>query len=208
MRKLLPIVLFPALWTPLWAQNSDIALLLNVSRIRWDFGVVKRTEYRIGFQGSYARQLLERRTGRLYLEVPASLFAPPVGAGVTTNVGEILEIARPRSIVFVTPGLRYHYNVTARVALYTAAGGGIALRQQERIRLLPRPDRPNASELLGIRSGWKGSPAMDVAGGVALRLTRLLSLRGEFRTFRTTAVAGYGSGRSYPSLHGGVGFHF
>ncbi|MBL8212623.1 MAG: hypothetical protein JNK87_18055 [Bryobacterales bacterium] len=208
MRKILQIALLPALLTPLCAQNSDVSLLLNFTRIRWDFGVFQRTETRIGVQGSYARQLLEQRSGRLYLEVPASLFAPPTGEGIRFDGPGIISIARPFSIVFVTPGLRYHYNVTPRVALYAALGGGIALRQQERITLLPRPDRPNVPELVGLQKGWKGSPAMDVAGGVAFRLTRLLSLRGEFRTFRTTSVPGYGSGRNYPSLHGGMGFHF
>ena len=208
VRKILQVALLPALLAPLSAQNSDISLLVNVTRIHWDFGVIRRTETRIGVQGSYARQLLERRSGRLYLEVPASLFAPPTGEGVRFDSPGIISIARPFSIVFVTPGVRYHYSVAPRVALYAAVGGGIAIRQQERITLLPRPDRPNASELVGIQKGWKGSPAMDLAGGVAFRITRLLSLRGEFRTFRTTAVAGYGSGRNYPSLHGGMGFHF
>ena len=204
VRKILQIALLPALLTPLCAQNSDVSLLLNVTRVNWNVGVVQARQFRIGVQGSYARQLLERRSGRLYLEVPVSVFAPPTGEGIRFDNQGSVSVARPFSIVFLTPGVRYHYNVTPRVALYAALGAGTALRQQERVTVLTR----GLGQTLEVDKGWKGSPAMDVAGGVAFRLTRLLSLRGEFRTFRTTSVPGYGSGRNYPSLHGGMGFHF
>jgi opacity protein-like surface antigen len=202
------LVVLVALAGPALAQNSDVAILFNVSRAKWDFGTVGRTEYRIGLQGSYAWQVLERRTGRLYIEVPVSNFAPPIGQGVITNIGEVNEIAVPRSVVFVTPGVRYHFNVRPRLAIYAMAGGGMALRQQRVSATRLRPEAPATSELLYVRSGWKGSPAINVGAGVAFRLTRLLSLRAELRAFRTSSVAGFGTGRNYPSAHVGLGFRF
>lgn len=203
------VLLVTTLAAPAVAQNSDIAVLVNVSKLEWDFGTRTQTEYRIGVQGSYARQILERRAGRLYFELPASLFAPPIGQGVITSAPSgNSEIARPESIIFVTPGIRYHYSVKPRLALYAAAGVGIAIRERDVLVIRPKPEPPGAVELLSIRTNWKGSPAFNLAGGIAFRLTRLLSLRGELRTFQTTSVPGYGSGRSYPSVHMGIGFHF
>ena len=193
---------------PALAQNSDLAILFNVSIAKWEFGTVSETQYRIGAQGSYAWQILERRTGRLYIEVPVSSFAPPIRQGVITSLGDINQIARPESVIFATPGIRYYFNVKPRVAIYAAVGAGIALRQQKVFLMRPRPETSQVSELHSVRTGWKGSPAFDVAGGLDFRLTRLLRIRGEQRAFRTSSAPGYGTGRNYPSAHAGFGFHF
>lgn len=193
---------------PALAQNSDLAILFNATRWKWDFGSRSEVQYRIGVQGSYAWQLLERRTGRLYIELPVCSFSPPLGQGVVTSIGGVSEIAVPRSVVFITPGVRYHFNLKPRIALYAVAGAGVAIRQQRVSVMRPGPETPERGELVSVRSGSKGSPAFDVGGGLSFRLTRLLSLRGELRSFRTSAVRGFGTGRNYPSVHVGLGFHF
>lgn len=190
------------------AQNSDLAILFSATVARFDFGTRTETQYRIGLQANYAWQLLERPAGRLYLELPVSSFAGPVGQGSITDLGPVREIARPERVVFATPGLRYHLNLTPRIVLYAAGGVGVAIRQRKVFTVGTAPTMPGVSPLYGIRTGWNGRAAFDLGAGLDFRLTRLLSVRGEFRNFRTSSVAGYGTGRQYPSAHVGFAFHF
>ena len=208
MKLTLLALVFILCISPLAAQNSDIGLHFSAAVNRFNFGTRVETQYRIGVQVNYARQLLERRAGRLYLELPVSSYAAPVGQGIITALGAIREIARPERIVFVTPGLRYHLNLSPRFAVYASAGVGVAVRQQKIFSLAPIAEGALGSPLLGTRIGWKGSPAGNLGAGIDFRLTRLLSLRGEFRSFRTTSVPGFGTGRQYPTVHAGLGFHF
>jgi opacity protein-like surface antigen len=86
-------------------QNSDLGLLLGVSHYSGHTPV--------GGQVNYARQLLENRHGRLYLELP--VFVP-------------LTRGSHSGTVFITPGLRYHLNLNERVAVYVSADAGIAIQ--------------------------------------------------------------------------------
>jgi hypothetical protein len=207
--KLAPLVLLALLCIgPAAAQNSDIGILFSAAVNRFDLGSHVETQYRVGLQVNYARQLLERRAGRLYLELPINSYAAPFGQGVTRDLGYVHEIARPERIVFVTPGIRYHLYLKPRLAVYASVGAGVAIRQQKVFTFAPLPEGALWSPLLGTRIGWKGSVAGNVGAGLDFRLTRLLSLRAEFRSFRTTSVPGFGTGRQYPTVHAGLGFHF
>jgi len=207
--KLAPLALLPLLGIgPVAAQNSDIGVLFSAAVNRFDFGSHVKTHYRVGVQVNYARQLLERRAGRLYLELPVSSYAAPFGQGILTDLDYVREIARPERILFVTPGIRYHLHLKPRLAIYASIGAGVAIRQQKVFTFAPLPDGAPGSPLLGTRIGWKGSFAGNLGAGLDFRLTRLLSLRGEFRTFRTTSVPGFGAGSHYPTFHAGLGFHF
>jgi hypothetical protein len=117
------------------AQNSDLGLL----------GEVSYRGPRYGLQVNYARQLLERPAGRLYLEVPLIIPVTPYRRG----------FAR----IFITPGLRYHRNLTDRTALYGSGGVGF----------VSTPFNPRIS--------W----AVTFGGGLDYRLTRLWSVRGDIR---------------------------
>jgi hypothetical protein len=187
------------------AQNSDLAILLNGSRVQFHLGLRTETQYRVGVQVNYAWQILEGSAGRLYLEVPISSLSPPVGQGTTEDTGSVREIRRPQFVFFATPGLRYHISIQPRLALYFALGAGLALRQQT-IRTILQEETQAITIM--TRSGWKGSPAFDVGGGLDFRLTRLLSLRGELRSFRTTSAPGFGTGRNYAAAHLGLAFHY
>jgi opacity protein-like surface antigen len=192
--------------SPAMAQNSDLGILFSAAVVKFDFGTRTETQYRIGVQGNYALQLLERKAGRLYVEIPVSSYSGPVRQGTFSLLGALTETARPERVVFATPGLRYHFNLTRRFAVYAAVGGGIAWRQQK--IFVFAPNGSPASTLLDTRTTHKLSGAFDAGAGVDFRLTRLLSLRGEFRTFRTSAQSGYGDGRTYPTGHIGLAFHF
>jgi opacity protein-like surface antigen len=198
-----------AIVAPAMAQNSDVGVLFNAVRTRFNFGTRVETQYRIGVQANYARQVLEGRGGRLYIEVPISSFRGPVGQGVIAAIGDGLsQISRPEGVIFVTPGVRYHFNLKPRLAVYAGVGGGIALRQQKFFLASPRPDSSLAVDVISQHSDWKVSGAFDFGAGLDFRLTRLLSLRGEVRSFRTSSQPGFGDGRQYPSAHVGLAFHF
>lgn len=193
---------------PVLAQNSDLGVLLNASVNRFHLGPRTETQYRIGVQVNYAWQVLERAAGRLYIEVPVSSFSGPVGQSVTEEVNGLREVRRPELVLFGTPGVRYHIHLTPRLALYVAAGAGIALRQQKITTMSDARTEPGVFIAVASRRSWTGSPAFNIGGGLDFRLTRLLSLRGELRTFRTSELRGFGSGQNYPSAHVGLGFHF
>jgi len=144
------------------AQNSDFGLLL---------GVTHSSETRFGMQANYAWQFLERPAGRLYLELP--VFIPVAPRGEPNFVR-----------IYFTPGIRYHFNLSSRIALYAAAGGGIA----------SRPQRPSVSG------------AFNLGGGVDYRLSRLWSLRVDARDL--VASSKVDGGRNNPSVMFGLGFHF
>jgi opacity protein-like surface antigen len=82
---------------------------------------------------------------------------------------------------FFTPGLRYHYNLASRVAIYAAAGAGIA-HKEERFGTV-------VGNRVIERDESNTGGAYNFGGGLDFRLTRLWSLRGEVRSFRTTQAA-------------------
>jgi hypothetical protein len=169
-----PVILLAA--GALHGQNSDLGLLVGASDVESTTrdGVV-RDNVTGGFQINYAWQLVEGRGGRLYVEVPFQVIANEnrvVGPGV---------VSQTKFNFFLTPGLRYQYNVAPRVGLYVAAGGGLAMKGEER-RVVG-----GGSVVTNVKSTAGGG--FNFGGGLDFRLTRLWSLRGELRNFRTTKSA-------------------
>jgi hypothetical protein len=187
------------------AQNSDLGILFSVSETKYTAAPITTTNYGIGIQANYSWQILESPSGRLYIEVPGSYLTGPSFQWVFTQSGAATQTFQPVGAAFVTPGLRYHFNVKPRLAVHAAVGGGIAVREQQ---ISTRVEEPNNSSQLSINTGWKGSPAYDLGAGFDFRLTRLLSLRGELRRFRTTAQHGFGDGKTYPVVDIGLALHF
>lgn len=180
------------------AQNSDLGFLFGFAQRNASIrDNVIRGEVQAGFQINYARQLMEGRGGRLYLELPV-LFAGGSNGELSDRV-----IGRAGGIVFVTPGLRYHYNLTPRVALYAAGGGGIAHKQE-------RFGTRTGNQIVEVDRSNTGG-AFNVGGGLDFRLTKLWSLRGEARSFRTTQATSLQTNtfsRRNVSAQFGVALHF
>ena len=119
------------------AQNSDLGIMFTGS---WHTTVYnadpqytyKLTNASIGLQANYAWQLFENAKGRLYVEAPVAIFSSNFGKNTSIQVsGNNFTYGFPQSpVIFFTPGVRYHYNVKPRVALYAAAGGGLALNRE------------------------------------------------------------------------------
>jgi hypothetical protein len=157
------------------AQNSDISILFGTSesKILYDTSAPQLggpTRRIVSLQAVYARQFYENGKNRLYFEIPF----------VTSGA------------VFVTPGMRYQFNLTNRVGIYAFAGAGVAAQQR----------------FVGNDSGWRANFAYDFGGGLDYRLTRLISLRGELRRIRPTPQPTFGNGGAYPAAQFGFAFHF
>lgn len=157
------------------AQNSDVSILFGTSesKILVDASAPQLggpTRRIITLQAVYARQFYENGKNRLYFEIPF----------VTSGA------------IFVTPGLRYQFNVTNRLGIYAFAGAGVAAQQR----------------FVGSDSGWRANFAYNFGGGLDYRVTRLISLRGELRKLRPTPQPTFDNGGAYPAAQFGFAFHF
>jgi hypothetical protein len=184
------------------AQNSDLGLLGGISGPRGQTTVAGQTSTVSGsvtpsFQINYAWQVRQRAVD-LYVELPlvipvrvsGTVVSGPGGATVASNSGPDL---------FFTPGLRLKFSPESRVSFYGAAGFGIASFAGAQIV---------ASPSTVVAGGRRNSPALGFGGGLDLRLTRLLSLRGDVRDFVTEAGLGDVSGRNHGIFQVGIAFHF
>ena len=180
------------------AQNSDLGLLLGISSpsSRLEAGNGARVSGSVGAHGqiNYAAQLLETRAGRLYLELPL-LFG---GHASGTVAGAITGSAG--GLLFFTPGLRLNIAPHSRVSFYAAAGLGPAAFQESTAVV--------AKGFVSASSGWTVRAALEFGGGLDVRLTRLVSLRGEVRDFVSGRGLGGVAGRHHPIYGFGAGLHW
>jgi opacity protein-like surface antigen len=197
-----------ALWISLFgacaalAQNSDLGLLGGISGPRGQTTVTGGTATAAGsvtpsFQIDYACQVLQRAAD-LYIELPLVIPVRVSGQAVAGPAGTA-SVGSSGPDLFFTPGLRLKFSPESRVSLYGAAGFGIASFGATSAIVLP------ATVVVGNR---QNSPALGFGGGVDLRLTRLLSLRGEVRDFVTRAGLGGITGRNHAVLQLGIAFRF
>ena len=178
------------------AQNSDLGLLVGVS-VRTS-GVVTpgRVEGTVSgsVQINYAIQLREAHSGLPYLELPLMI------ADTERSVVAGTISSSSTDTFFFTPGVRWHYTIHPRVALYGSVGAGIAVLEADRSFV--------GNGIVSSSSDTTVTGAFGFGGGIDFRLTRLLSLRAEGRDFVTRAGLGGESGHSHPIFSVGVGLHF
>ena len=135
MKRILLLLAVAVLVRSASAQNSDLGLLTGAAFSK-DAG--------FGMQANYAWQFWESRIGRLYGEAPIII---PV-AQETNQVN-----------IYITPGIRYHFNLSSRTAVYAAAGMGVGIRAN--------PANTSMAYELGL--------------GLDYRLNRRWSVRGDIR---------------------------
>jgi hypothetical protein len=194
-----------------WAQGA-----LQNSEFYWLFGgvssssaVVPGTDAVIsgsaGFalQFGYDYQLKSTKAGNLWIEAPMTYTFS--GTGTVSNVpsptlGFIASVDRNNFLL--TPGLRLKSPTYGRVSIYGALGGGFGTFS----KIEAVVTEANGSVIANYRIHI--SPAFDFAGGIDVRLSRLLSLRGEGRDFVTAANLGGVSGHNHPVFLAGLAFHF
>lgn len=204
MRKLLTWTLWIELAAvfPAQAQNSDLGLLAGISGPRGQTTVAGGTVTATGsvtpsFQVNYAWQVLQRAAD-LYIELPLVIPVRVSGTAVV-SAGRAVSAGSAGPDVFFTPGVRLKISPESRVSFYGAAGFGIASFGATSAIVSP------ATVVAGSR---QNSPAAGFGGGVDVRLTRLLSLRGDVRDFVTRAGLGEVSGRNHGIFQVGFAFHF
>jgi hypothetical protein len=184
------------------AQNSDLGLLAGISGPRGQTTVAGGTSTVSGsvtpsVQLNYAWQIRQRAVD-LYVELP--LVIPfRVSGSVVTGPGGAIVTGNSGPDVYFTPGLRIKFSPESRVSFYGAAGFGIASFAGAEVV---------ASHAAAVAEGRRNSPALGFGGGLDLRLTRLLSLRGDVRDFVTEAGLGDVSGRNHGIFQLGIAFHF
>ncbi len=168
----------------LMAQSYDMGFLFGFSQrdasIQND---VIKGEVRLSFQFNPARLLKGEGAGRLYAEVPI-MTAAGLNGEIDDNV-----TGRIGAVVFVTPGLRYQFNLTPRLSFYFGGGFGFAAARQ-------RIGVPSGQQILTTKKTY-WSQAGNYGGGVDFRLTDHWSLRAEARDFRArreTKVPGRNTG--------------
>jgi len=146
------------------AQTNEIAIAFG-AYIPSHVNV--RSENLAAIQGNVARRVLQFSKAGLYIELPivATLGGPRV-AGLLILPGQSFN-TRHYSALFISPGVRLKFIPESRLSPYLALGGGLA--------------HFSKSQAGGESSTNAG--VLDFGGGIDVKLTRFLALRGEVRDF-------------------------
>ncbi len=154
----------------LMAQSYDMGFLFGFSQRNASLqNNVVNGEVRLSFQFIPARLLKGESAGRLYAEVPIMTAAGlngKINGNVTGRIG---------AMVFVTPGLRYQFNLAPRLSVYFGGGVGFAAARH-------RTGGPSGEQIQTAKKTY-WSEAGNYVGGVDFRLTDRWSLRAEARNF-------------------------
>jgi len=186
-----------------WAQGSQNTEMSGmVGGVNSSDSVVQGTNYVIsgstGFawQLDFAYQLISTKAGNLWLETPFTYSWQATGSITGATITGF-----SRDVTYITPGVRLKSPTFGRVSFYGALGGGYA----------------GFWKIDGVVSGPTGTVAantsfhpravFDFAGGIDLRLSRLLSLRAEGRDFVSEANLGGVTGHNHPVFLIGIVFH-
>jgi hypothetical protein len=145
-------------------------------------------------QTSYAYQVVRSARGNLWVEFfPMTFFSP---GGVSANVS---SAGASLGGYVATPGVRYMVPVLARVSIYGVLGGGYGSFEYASVQGTESPH---------VRTKYVYHGAFEAAGGLDLRLTRLFSVRAEFRDFVTGKGLAGVSGRHHATPLVGIAAHF
>jgi len=188
-------------WAQGALQNSEVIYMAggassSASIIPGTSAMISGT---VGFatQIGYGYQLKSTRAGNLWLELPMTFTFQG-----TANISGPIIATIDRNTWFFTPGVRLKSPTYGRCSFYGSLGGGWgALSKRDSIMNFPN-GTVIENYVMDIR------PVFDFAGGIDLRLSRLLSLRAEGRDYVSGADLGGVSGRNHPVFLGGLVFHF
>jgi hypothetical protein len=194
------VLLLLTFGSALSAQNSDIGLLVG-GTIPNSQGAINGSTITgsqtggVSYQISYAWQFHGWHAVDLHLEIPAAGYLGPssgtVAPGIVTG-----SVGRA---VFLTPGVRFMFHVQRRVSLYAATGFGAAWLNTF---------TATVAQSVTSTSRTTTHPAGELGGGIDVRLSRLLSLRGETRDFITSGTLAGAVARNHALFQFGIGLHF
>jgi len=145
-------------------------------------------------QFSFGEQLVSTKAGALYLELPQTFVFALSG----TVQGSTLT-SLDRNSWYFTPGVRFRVPTGTRFSFYGVLGGGLATFNE-------RDNTINGQIVASSHTSFH--PALETGGGIDVRISRWLSLRGEGRDFISAAGFGGTSGHNHVIFLAGVAFHF
>lgn len=147
-------------------------------------------------QFSFGYQVASTKVGNLWLETPFTYAWQGMGILSGTTIAGF-----SRDVTYITPGLRLKTRTFRRVSFYGAAGGGYAGFW----KIDGVVSGPNGT--VAANTSFHPSAVFDYAGGVDLRLSRLMSLRVEGRDFFSASNLGGVTGHNHPVFLIGIVFH-
>ena len=153
-------------------------------------------------QVSYGYQLPKPGNGHIWIEAPVTFFVR--GSDTIDANSPLSTVAWLTNYWLITPGLRFKSRKFGRVSFYGAVGGGLGLFNE----IVNGESGPNGTVF--ATAAVHPHPVFDYAGGIDIRLSRLLSLRAELREFVSTEnawgiSAPMGHNHSAPII--GLAFH-
>ncbi len=186
-----------------WAQGvQNMEYIVMAGGVHSSGSIVEGTNVVLtgssGFtaQMSFGYQVASTKAGNLWIETPITYVWQGTGSIAGTTIGGF-----SRNVTYVTPGLRLKTRTFRRVSFYGSIGGGFG----------------GFWQIDGVVSGANGTvmanttfhtrPVFDFAGGIDLRLSRLLSLRAENRDFFTARNLLGVTGHNHPVFLIGIAFH-
>jgi hypothetical protein len=187
-------------WAQGW-QNTDIVWmfggLTSSSSVVQGTNSVLSGSAGVATQTNFGYQVASTKAGNLWIEVPVTFTWLGVGTITGTTIASI-----DRDAFYFTPGVRLKTPSLGRVSFYGAAGGGTGSLSKTTSSI------SGANGSVVVNSNVKVVGVFDFAGGIDLRLSRMLSLRAEARDFVSAAHLGGVAGHNHPVYLVGFAFHY
>lgn len=147
-------------------------------------------------QMGFAYQVLSTKAGNLWIETPFTYVWQGTGSIAGATIAGF-----SRNVTYVTPGVRLKTPTFGRVSFYGSIGGGFGgFWQIDGVV-------SGANGIVTANTDFHTRPVFDFAGGIDLRLSRLLSLRAENRDFVTAPNLLGVTGHNHPVFLIGLVFH-
>lgn len=178
------------------AQTSDVSILAGAYTPSFSAGTqpaLISASAGASIQFGYGLELLSTKSGSLGLDIPLTIAThqnESLGNGFSTSA---------QTNVFFTPGIRYRFIPQSRVSPFVVIGGGVGSFGAAGMDIGPG---------FHINAERTASPVLAFGFATDIRITRLLSFRGEVRDFVSRAGLGGTEGRHHPVFGVGIGFHF
>lgn len=160
---------------PAFSQRSEVGLLVgglkSTENQFEEFPAIRKvtTDASLAVQFNYAFRLFDVKALSLYIEAP--LVAIPRTKFNTTTV----FFPRSYRTILFTPGVKMRILPKARLSPYAAVGAGLAHLE---------PSEDSISGQFDTGHGKK-TWAYDIGGGVDIRISSWIGIRGELRDFHT-----------------------
>ena len=187
-----------------WGQGvQNMEIIWMVGGIHSSGTIIEGTDALLtgttGFvtQFNYGYQIKSTKAGNLWLETPMTFTWQGIGTISGSTVASI-----DRDVWYFTPGVRLKTPTFGRISFYGLAGGGYGWFSKVDSIV------SGSNGTVMVDSRLQASPVFDFAGGIDLRLSRLVSLRGEGRDFFSAPNLGGVAGHNHPVFLAGLAFHF